>query len=138
MGSRGLSRGSSFEKEIKTYQTLQTKTCCQSNLGKEEEMWLHVDAAYAGSAFVCPEFRTWMAGIEYADSLAFNPSKWLMVHFDCTAMWYNLHFSQKNQYVGKGSNDRGSNDRGSNDQGSNFITSIDRGSNDPGSNAVER
>ena len=57
------------------------------SIGKEEEMWLHVDAAYAGSAFVCPEFRKWMKGIEYADSLAFNPSKWLMVHFDCTAMW---------------------------------------------------
>lgn len=55
--------------------------------GKEEEMWLHVDAAYAGSAFVCPEFRSFMDGIEYADSIAFNPSKWLMVHFDCTAMW---------------------------------------------------
>ena len=54
-------------------------------------MWLHVDAAYAGSAFVCPEFRVWMKGIEYADSLAFNPSKWLMVHFDCTAMWYVKH-----------------------------------------------
>ena len=51
-------------------------------------MWLHVDAAYAGSAFICPEFRVWMKGIEFADSLAFNPSKWLMVHFDCTAMWY--------------------------------------------------
>ena len=51
-------------------------------------MWLHVDAAYAGSAFVCPEYRNFMAGIEYADSIAFNPSKWLMVHFDCTAMWY--------------------------------------------------
>jgi histidine decarboxylase len=50
-------------------------------------MWFHVDAAYAGSAFVCPEYRTWMTGIEYADSLAFNPSKWLLVHFDCTAMW---------------------------------------------------
>jgi len=54
---------------------------------KEEQMWLHVDAAYAGSAFVCPEFRRWMKGIEYIDSFAFNPSKWLMVHFDCTAMW---------------------------------------------------
>ena len=51
-------------------------------------MWLHVDAAYAGSAFVCPEFRPLMDGMEYADSIAFNPSKWLMVHFDCTAMWY--------------------------------------------------
>ncbi|XP_015589121.1 histidine decarboxylase [Cephus cinctus] len=50
-------------------------------------LWLHIDAAYAGSAFVCPEFRSWLQGIEYADSFAFNPSKWLMVHFDCTAMW---------------------------------------------------
>ncbi|CAH0599789.1 unnamed protein product [Chrysodeixis includens] len=49
--------------------------------------WLHVDAAYAGSAFACPEFRHWMEGIEKADSFAFNPSKWLMVNFDCTALW---------------------------------------------------
>ncbi|XP_077293289.1 histidine decarboxylase [Arctopsyche grandis] len=54
---------------------------------KEESLWLHIDAAYAGSAFICPEFRHWMTGIEYADSIAFNPSKWLMVHFDCTALW---------------------------------------------------
>ncbi|XP_052120478.1 histidine decarboxylase [Frankliniella occidentalis] len=54
---------------------------------KEERLWLHVDAAYAGSAFICPEFRGWLAGIQFADSIAFNPSKWLMVHFDCTAMW---------------------------------------------------
>ncbi|XP_054279364.1 histidine decarboxylase [Macrosteles quadrilineatus] len=54
---------------------------------KEEGLWLHVDAAYAGSAFICPEFRKWLSGINYADSIAFNPSKWLMVHFDCTAMW---------------------------------------------------
>lgn len=50
-------------------------------------IWLHVDAAYAGSAFVCPEFRCWLQGVELVDSIAFNPSKWLMVHFDCTAMW---------------------------------------------------
>lgn len=50
-------------------------------------MWVHVDAAYAGSAFVCPEHRSWLKGIEKADSIAFNPSKWLMVHFDCTALW---------------------------------------------------
>lgn len=48
---------------------------------------MHVDAAYAGSAFICPEFRVWLEGIKMADSIAFNPSKWLMVHFDCTAMW---------------------------------------------------
>ncbi|XP_012234480.2 histidine decarboxylase isoform X1 [Linepithema humile] len=55
---------------------------CQKN-----SLWLHIDAAYAGSAFVCPEFRGWLQGVEHADSIAFNPSKWLMVHFDCTAMW---------------------------------------------------
>ncbi|XP_021932712.1 histidine decarboxylase isoform X2 [Zootermopsis nevadensis] len=54
---------------------------------KSEKMWLHVDAAYAGTAFICPEFRHWLNGIHYVDSIAFNPSKWMMVHFDCTAMW---------------------------------------------------
>ncbi|KAJ2938187.1 hypothetical protein O0L34_g18526 [Tuta absoluta] len=49
--------------------------------------WLHVDAAYAGSCFICPEFRHWLDGVELADSFAFNPSKWMMVNFDCTAMW---------------------------------------------------
>lgn len=65
------------------------------------DLWLHVDAAYAGSAFICPEFRSWMKGIENANSFAFNPSKWLMVHFDCTAMWVSP--SQKlPTYVKKG------------------------------------
>ncbi|XP_046457976.1 histidine decarboxylase-like [Daphnia pulex] len=54
---------------------------------RSEDIWLHVDAAYAGTAFLCPEFRHWLDGIEFADSIAFNPSKWMMVHFDCTAMW---------------------------------------------------
>ncbi|KAK6475221.1 histidine decarboxylase-like [Huso huso] len=52
-----------------------------------EGLWLHIDAAYAGTAFLCPEFRVFLKGIEYADSFAFNPSKWMMVHFDCTAFW---------------------------------------------------
>ncbi|XP_076144338.1 histidine decarboxylase [Alosa pseudoharengus] len=52
-----------------------------------EGLWLHVDAAYAGSAFLCPELRGSLEGIEFADSFAFNPSKWMMVHFDCTAFW---------------------------------------------------
>jgi len=65
---------------------------------KEEQMWLHVDSAYAGAAFVCPEFRSFMDGIEYADSIAFNPSKWLMVHFDCTAMWVRNSRSLHNTF----------------------------------------
>ncbi|NXL96633.1 DCHS decarboxylase, partial [Tyrannus savana] len=60
-----------------------------------EGLWLHIDAAYAGTAFVCPEFRLFLEGIEYADSFTFNPSKWMMVHFDCTGFWvkdkYKLH-----------------------------------------------
>lgn len=57
-------------------------TVCQ-----EENLWLHIDAAYAGTAFICPEYRFWLKGVEKASSIAFNPSKWLMVNFDCTAMW---------------------------------------------------
>uniref|UniRef100_A0AAQ6IQW8 Histidine decarboxylase n=1 Tax=Anabas testudineus TaxID=64144 RepID=A0AAQ6IQW8_ANATE len=53
----------------------------------EEGLWLHVDAAYAGSAYFCPELRWSLEGIEFADSFVFNPSKWMMVHFDCTAFW---------------------------------------------------
>uniref|UniRef100_A0A6Q2X5Z9 Histidine decarboxylase n=1 Tax=Esox lucius TaxID=8010 RepID=A0A6Q2X5Z9_ESOLU len=58
----------------------------------EEGLWLHVDAAYAGSAFICPELRGPLRGIEYADSFVFNPSKWMMVHFDCTAFWVKDKF----------------------------------------------
>ncbi|TDG45208.1 hypothetical protein AWZ03_008363 [Drosophila navojoa] len=50
-------------------------------------VWVHVDAAYAGSAFICPEYRHHMKGIETADSFNFNPHKWMLVNFDCSAMW---------------------------------------------------
>uniref|UniRef100_A0A3Q3JBN0 Histidine decarboxylase n=1 Tax=Monopterus albus TaxID=43700 RepID=A0A3Q3JBN0_MONAL len=53
----------------------------------EEGLWLHVDAAYAGSAYFCPELRWSLEGIEFSNSFVFNPSKWMMVHFDCTAFW---------------------------------------------------
>ena len=61
---------------------------CSGFEGRENKLWLHVDAAYAGTAFICPEFREWLRGVEFANTFAFNPSKWMMVHFDCTAMWY--------------------------------------------------
>ncbi|RVU21678.1 pyridoxal phosphate-dependent decarboxylase family protein [Methylobacterium oryzihabitans] len=48
-------------------------------------LYLHVDAAWAGSAMICPEFRGLMQGAERADSLVFNPHKWLFTHFDCSA-----------------------------------------------------
>ena len=50
--------------------------------------WLHVDAAWAGAAALCPEFRPpLVAGSEAADSWGFNPHKWLCVNVDCHALW---------------------------------------------------
>jgi len=48
------------------------------------KVWCHVDAAYAGSALILPEYGQWMKGIEVADSFVFNPHKWLFTHFDCS------------------------------------------------------
>ncbi|XP_077125476.1 aromatic-L-amino-acid decarboxylase [Ranitomeya variabilis] len=70
-----------------------TSSCSFDNLKElgpicnEENMWLHVDAAYAGSAFICPEFRYLMNGLGFADSFNFNPHKWMLVNFDCSAFW---------------------------------------------------
>lgn len=50
-------------------------------------VWLHIDAAYAGSAFILPEYRPLLNGVELADSFNFNPHKWMLVNFDCSAMW---------------------------------------------------
>jgi aromatic-L-amino-acid/L-tryptophan decarboxylase len=52
---------------------------------RRHRIWLHVDAAYAGSAAIVPELRHHFAGIELADSVVFNPHKWLLTNFDCTA-----------------------------------------------------
>ncbi len=52
-----------------------------------EGVWLHVDAAYAGSAWVCPEFRWSQAGVERADSLVVNAHKWLFTPMDCSLLW---------------------------------------------------
>jgi len=50
-------------------------------------LWLHVDAAHAGSAAVCPEFRWLHDGLELADSYCFNPHKWLLTNFDCDCFY---------------------------------------------------
>ncbi|KAJ1923002.1 hypothetical protein IWQ60_006153 [Tieghemiomyces parasiticus] len=50
-------------------------------------IWSHIDAAYAGSALVCPEFRSLAGGINGADSFNVNLHKWLLVHFDCTCLY---------------------------------------------------
>ena len=52
---------------------------------KRYNIWLHVDAAYAGTAFVLPELRYMIEGLENADSYVFNPHKWMFTNFDCSA-----------------------------------------------------
>lgn len=50
-------------------------------------VWVHVDAAYAGSALVCPEFCHVIAGVEAVDSFSMNAHKWLLANNDCCALW---------------------------------------------------
>jgi aromatic-L-amino-acid/L-tryptophan decarboxylase len=52
-----------------------------------EGLPVHVDAAWAGSAMICPEFRALWAGVEGADSIVFNPHKWLGAQFDCSVQF---------------------------------------------------
>jgi len=54
---------------------------------REHGLWLHVDAAHAGSAALCPEFRWLNAGLDLANSYCFNPHKWLFTNFDCDCFW---------------------------------------------------
>jgi len=51
----------------------------------ENGVWLHVDAAMAGTALILPEFQWMLEGKEYIDSFVFNPHKWMFTNFDCTA-----------------------------------------------------
>ena len=54
-------------------------------VAKAEGLYCHVDAAWAGAGMICPEYRTLWTGIEGADSIVFNPHKWLGAQFDCSA-----------------------------------------------------
>lgn len=56
-------------------------------IAKRENAWLHVDAAYAGPATICPEFRWLWDGIEAADSIVVNPHKWLFTPMDCSVLY---------------------------------------------------
>jgi len=75
--------------------TLGTTSCCSfdnlTEIGpvcrRFPAVWLHVDGAYAGNAFICPENKPLMAGMQYADSFNTNPNKWLLVNFDCSTYW---------------------------------------------------
>jgi aromatic-L-amino-acid decarboxylase len=52
---------------------------------EKHNIWLHIDAAYAGSVLILPEYQHLADGLEMADSFVFNPHKWLFTNFDCTA-----------------------------------------------------
>ncbi|CAG0925654.1 unnamed protein product, partial [Notodromas monacha] len=74
--------------------TLGTTDCCSFDdllsigpVAQKHELYMHIDAAYAGAAFICPEYRDLLNGVEFADSFNFNPHKWMLVTFDCSALW---------------------------------------------------
>jgi len=56
-------------------------------VAKRHDLYTHVDAAWAGSAMICPEFRSLWSGVDRADSIVFNPHKWLGASFDCAVQF---------------------------------------------------
>ncbi len=54
---------------------------------RDQNLWLHVDAAMSGTAAICPEFRGTHAGLEFADSYCFNPHKWMFTNTDCSCFY---------------------------------------------------
>ena len=58
-----------------------------AEMARAEQMWHHVDAAYAGSSMICEEFRHHQDGLELVDSYTFNPHKWLATNMECSVMW---------------------------------------------------
>jgi aromatic-L-amino-acid decarboxylase len=56
-------------------------------VAKEFNLYTHVDAAWAGSAMICPEFRQYWQGVDDADSIVFNAHKWLGAQFDCSVQF---------------------------------------------------
>ncbi len=67
-----------------------------SQIAKKNKLWLHVDAAHAGSAAIIPEIRSILSGIEDADSMVVNPHKWLFVPIDLSVL-----FTQKPEVIKK-------------------------------------
>ncbi|KAK7332538.1 hypothetical protein VNO80_29291 [Phaseolus coccineus] len=56
-------------------------------VAKKYGMWVHVDAAYAGSVCICPEFRHLIDGVEDANSFSLNAHKWFLTNLDCCCLW---------------------------------------------------
>ena len=58
-----------------------------AEIAKQHGLWHHVDAAYAGTAMMCPEFRYLQKGLNRVDSYTFNAHKWMFTNFDCNVLW---------------------------------------------------
>jgi aromatic-L-amino-acid decarboxylase len=58
-----------------------------AGIARARGLWHHVDAAWAGSAMICPELRPYQDGVELVDSYTFNPHKWLFTNFDCSVFY---------------------------------------------------
>jgi aromatic-L-amino-acid decarboxylase len=56
------------------------------DVAKDYGMWVHVDAAYVGSACICPEFRHFMDGVEGVNSISLNAHKWFLTNLDCCCL----------------------------------------------------
>ena len=78
---------SKFPKNKKAIESLKKLSNLISKICKEYNIWLHVDAAMAGAAALCPEFRYLQEGLEYANSYTFNPHKWMLTNFDCSVLF---------------------------------------------------
>lgn len=80
--------------------TFGTTSCCSYDnvveIGPvciDLDVYLHVDGAYAGNALICEEFRDLMRGVEYLDSLSYNPNKWMLMNYDCSCLWVKNKFT---------------------------------------------
>ena len=56
-------------------------------ISQKHQLWMHIDAAMSGTAAICPEYRSILNGVEYADSFSFNPHKWMFTNFDCNCFF---------------------------------------------------
>lgn len=82
--------------------TFGTTGCCSfdnvAEIGlicQKHDVYLHIDAAYAGNALICEELRYLMPGISLADSFSFNPNKWMLTNFDCSCLWVKNRYTLK-------------------------------------------
>jgi glutamate/tyrosine decarboxylase-like PLP-dependent enzyme len=58
-----------------------------TKIAKKYNVWVHVDAAWAGAALVCQEYQYLTQGLEHVDSISMNMHKWLLTNFDCCCLW---------------------------------------------------